>query len=216
LNHVPLASIARMRILAAAAFGVCSVIPAVSTFAQTAAAQAAAAQPELPPATKLEAFRPGAGSILVLGYDDLGHDSGISVDVREMRDAKNSSARGLVVEVTESQYRQQSSFVDADEIPELLKGFDAVLDVKTNPTQFKNFEVRYKTQGGLQLTVSNDSRRATIFGVSAAANGKILYSVQAGRALTAERVGLSATVMQNLKGIFEAAQQKLNSLTAPK
>jgi len=42
--------------------------------------------------------------------------------------------------------------VDADEVGELLKGFDALLEVKANPTQFKNFEVRYTTRGELQLT----------------------------------------------------------------
>ncbi|MDP9112443.1 MAG: hypothetical protein M3O20_02040, partial [Acidobacteriota bacterium] len=95
------------------------------------------------PATKMEAFKPTAGSVLTLGYDELGRVSGISVDVREMRDSKGANARGLLVEITESQFRKERSFVDADEIPELIKGFDALLDVKDNPTQFKQFEVRY-------------------------------------------------------------------------
>ena len=103
-----------------------------------------------------------------------------------MRDAKGSGVRGLLVEVTESQYRKERSFVDADEIPELLKGFDALLEVKANPTPFKSFEVRYTTRGELQLTAFSS------------ANGSILFAVQAGRTLKAQRVGLGAADMQKL------------------
>jgi len=108
--------------------------------------------------------------------------------------------RGLVVEVTESQYRKERSFVDADEIPELLKGFDALLEVKANPTSFKNFEVRYTTKGELQLTAFNSS------------NGPVMYAVQTGRTLKAQRLGLGASDMQKLRGLFEAAAQKLATL----
>jgi hypothetical protein len=125
---------------------------------------------------------------------------GISVDVREMRDSKNATVRGLLVDVTESEYRQERSFVDADEIPELLKGFDALLEVKANPTQFKNFEVRYTTRGELQLTAFNANR------------GAVLYAVQAGRGVKAQKVGLRAQDMQTLRGLFGAASQKLTSL----
>ncbi len=153
-----------------------------------------------PPATKMEGFKPAAGSVLTFGYDELGNIGGISVDVREMRDAKGSGVRGLLVEVTESEYRKERSFVDADEIPELLKGFDALLEVKTNPTPFKNFEVRYTTRGELQLTAFSSG------------NGSIMFAVQAGRTLKAQRVGLDVPDMQKLRGLFEAASQKLATL----
>src|SRR5208282_4154515 len=94
------------------------------------APQPAQASVNPPPATKMEGFKPAAGSVLTLGYDELGKVGGVSVDVREMRDAKGANVRGLLVDVTQNQYRQERSFVDADEIPELLKGFDALLDVK--------------------------------------------------------------------------------------
>jgi hypothetical protein len=166
------------------------------------AAQAAAAAQAPPPATKIEGFRPAAGSVVTFGYDELGSVTGVSVDVRELRDAKGGGVRGLLVEVTESEYRKERSFVDADEIPELLKGFDALLEVKENPTTFKNFEVRYTTKGDLQLTAFNSSR------------GTIMFAVQAGRTLKAQRVGLGVPEMQKLRGMFEAAQQKLGALGA--
>jgi len=189
---------------------VCCVSVAAPLSAQTggataqAAAAAQAAQAALPPATKLEAFKPAAGSVVVIGYDELGNVRGISVDVREIHDTKGAGVRGLLVEITESQYRKERSFVDADEIPELLKGFDAVLDVKANPTQFKNFEVRYTTRGDLQLTAFNTGKDS------------VLFAVEVGRALKAQRVGLTTAEMQALRGTFEAAMQKLNTLTATK
>jgi hypothetical protein len=179
---------------------------AAQTGAGTArqAAAAAAAEAALPPATKLEGFKPAAGSVLVVGYDELGAVQGVSVDVREMRDAKGAGVRGLVVEVYESQYRKERSFVDADEVAELLKGFDALLDVKANPTPFKSFEVRYTTHGELQLTAFNDNK------------DRVLFAVQAGRGLKAQQVGISMADMQALRAKFEAALQKLNSLNGPK
>jgi hypothetical protein len=163
-------------------------------------AQPAGVPPSPPPATKIEGFKPAAGSVLTLGYDDLGSVAGVSVDAREMRDSKGADVRGLLVEVYESQYRKERSFIDADEVAELLKGFDALLDVQTNPTQFKSFEVRYTTKGELQLTAFNDNR------------GHVMFAVQAGRGLTAQSVGISAKDMQKLRGLFETALQKLNTL----
>lgn len=184
-----------------------AITSSVAIWAQNSAAgqQQAIASPAAPaPATKMEAFKPSAGSVLTFGYDELGSVGGVTVDVREMHDAKGGSVRGLVVEVYESQYRKERSFVDADEIPELLKGLDALLEVKANPTQFKSFEVRYTTRGELQLTAFNSSR------------GAIGYAVQAGRTLKAQTIGLNAEAMQKLRGLFDTALQKLNTVAAAK
>lgn len=161
-----------------------------------AAAAAARATAPPPPATKIEGFKPAAGSVVTLGYTALGNVPGVSVDVREIRDSRSTSVRGLLVEVYESQYRDERSFVDADEIPDLLKGIDALLDVKTNPTTFKNFEVRYTTKGELQLTAFNNSR------------GEISFAVQAGRVSHAQSF-IDEPQMRQLRDLFAAAQQTL-------
>jgi hypothetical protein len=167
-------------------------------FGQSSPTSEQRAEPPLP-ATKMEAFKPAAGSVLTFGYDEVGRIGNVSVDVREMRDSKTARARGLTVQVTESQYRKEQSFVDADEIPELLKGFDALLAIKENPTQFKNFEVRYKTRGELELTVFNSGK------------GTINYSVKAGRMVGASTF-LNAAEIQNLRALFVSASQKLATL----
>jgi hypothetical protein len=138
--------------------------------------------------------------VLTIGYDEVGTLGGfISIDVREMRDSKGGSVRGVVAEVTESQYRKERSFVDSDELPDLLKGFDALLGIDANPTQFKSFEVRYTTRGGFQLAAFNTDRG-------------ILYSVQAGRTTPARHIGLSATDVRKIRGAFDVALQKLATL----
>lgn len=172
--------------------------------AQGVAANPNAGPPPLPPATKLEGFKPAAGSVVRFGYNELGRVGGflgISVDVREMRDAHDAAVRGLVVEVRESEYREERSFVDADEIPELIKGLDALLDVTTNPTSFQNFEVRYTTRGELQLTAYNSS------------DGGMHYAVKAGRVVPAQKTGLNADDMRKLRAMFQSALDKLNTPT---
>jgi hypothetical protein len=158
--------------------------------------------PSLPPATRIEAFQPAVGSVLTIGYDELGRVEGISVDAREMHDAEGTSVRGFVVRVVDPDRHEELSFVDEDEIPELLKGFDALLEIRGNPTAFKNFEVRYATRGELVLTVFSTP------------SGTVLFAVQAGRPLTARRAGLSTADMLRLRNMFTIGAQKL-SLAPP-
>ena len=164
--------------------------------------QPAAVAPAAPaPATKLEAFKPAAGTVMTFGYNNLGTVSGISVDARELRDTKGGIVRGVAVEVTESEYREERSFVDTDELPELLKGIDALLSIKTNPTTFENFEVRYTTKGELQVTVFNRG------------GGDFRYVVQAGRTTIARRY-LDEDGLRKLRTMFETAMQELSTQPA--
>jgi hypothetical protein len=148
----------------------------LSAQAPATAAAAAAAATALPPATRLEAFKPAAGSVVNFAFTEVGEVQGVQVDAREMRGASGTVVRGLVVQVTQSQYREERSFVDVDEIPELLKGIDHLLSVKENPNPaFKSFEVRYTTKGELRVTAFSTS------------NGNISYAIEAGRVVKAQR-----------------------------
>ena len=153
-----------------------------------------------PPATKLEAFKPAAGSVLTIAYQEMGEISGVSIDAREMRDARGAVVRGVIVEIRESQYRRERSFIDADELPELLKGIDALLEVKTNPTTFPNFEVRYTTRGELQITAFNSG-------------AAIRYAVQTGRVLKAQSF-IDESDMRRLRILLAGAQEKLAAAPA--
>jgi hypothetical protein len=153
-----------------------------------------------PPATKLEGFLPAPGAVVTVGHEEIGTIAGISVEVREIRDSTGASARGLVVDVTDSQNNGDRSFVDADEVSDLIKGMDALLEIRANPTPFKRFEVQYMTRGGLEITTFNTGR------------GDVLYAVHAGFGPRARRIGLSVTDIQRLRTFFQAASQKLAAL----
>jgi hypothetical protein len=45
-------------------------------------------------------------------------------------------------------------------------------------------------------------------------NGGVVYGVQAGRVLKAQRAGLTSGEMLKLRGLFDAAEQKLRSVVA--
>ena len=176
----------------------------------SAAAQNPAAQPPppallppLPPATMLEGFPQPIGSMLTLGYDELGDIGGVSVDVREIRDTRGAHVRGLVVEIAASPTSSEQSLVDADEIPGLLKAVDDLVAITANPTQFKSFEVRYMTRGELALTASSSRNRGIVFGVEVGRLAKV-------------RRPLTAGEMHQLRTLFEVASQKLATLVADK
>ena len=188
-------------------FVVCCVVAPIA--AQTPA-QSPAPQPPpmvygppLPPATALEGFRQPIDGMLTLGFDDLGEVDGVFVDVREIRDSRGNRARGIVVEIGSAPAVREQSFVDADEIPGLLKAIDDLVAITANPTQFKSFEIRYMTRGEMGLTASSSRNRG------------IFYGIEVGR-LTKARKAISAGEMHQLRTLFEAASQKLATLVAEK
>lgn len=162
---------------------------------------AAAPAPPPPPATKLEAFKPAAGTASVMAFTTVGKVQEIEVDAREVRDSKNVTVRGLVVAVTQNQYRAERAFVDVEEIPELLRGIDQILAVKENPSPgFKDFEVRYTTKGEL---------RCVAFSYA----GKVRYSVEAGRVLRATRL-IDEGEMREFRNLIANAMAVLTAAPA--
>lgn len=174
-----------------------AILPVMLVACDARAQESTETRPSDPaPATKLEAFKPTAGTLMTTGYDELGTISGISVDVREMASERGDRVRGVVVEVRESQYREERSFIDADEIPELLGGTDALLDIRENPTSFAQFEVRYTTKGEFEIVAFNDSK------------GSISYAVRSGRGVTASAF-IDESGLRRLRGMIEIASQRL-------
>jgi len=165
--------------------------------AQPPAAAPVFVTPPPPPATLLEAFKPADGSVLTVGYEDLGDVANVSVDVREMRDSRGGRARGMVVTVGNRRGPHEQSYVDEDELAELLKGVDALLAIGHNPTPFRNFDVQYATRGELVLTASSSRNRG------------IVYRVEVGRILKVASGPLTGGEMQQLRTLFEGASQKL-------
>jgi hypothetical protein len=160
--------------------------------------------PPPPPATALEGFLARPGEILSTAYEELGEVAGVFVEAREMRESgAGRRVRGIVVTLTSARQgaAPEQAFIDRDEIAALLKGFEALLAITTNPSgEWRNFDMRYATRGELVLTASSTRQRG------------VIYGVEAGRVLRARR-RLDGGEFHQLKILVEAAQQKLNTLS---
>jgi hypothetical protein len=159
------------------------------------------AVPPEPPPTALEAFSP-SDTLITMGYTELGSVAAgraiVRVDMRDLRTPAGDGVRGVVVDVIESQTRRDRSFIDVDEVAPLLRGIDAMLDVRSNPTSFDRYELRYVTRGELWLRTVVTPR------------GAIVYAMQAGRTVRAQ-AQLEVADLVKLRALFAAAAAKLGT-----
>lgn len=112
------------------------------------------------PSTKLEAFSARTGIVVIKAYSTLGVVNGlgrVSIDAREFRDASNpkQAQYGVAFEVKESGRleRENTSFVDEDEIDSLIRGLEYISKIDKNVTTLTNFEAQFRTKGELSMTV---------------------------------------------------------------
>jgi len=130
-------------------------------------------------ATKLEAFQAKKGIVVVRGYSTIGSIRGmgtVTVDARDFRDASNPKTRltGVSITVKESGRleRENTAYIDNDEIGSLLAGLDYISKATKDVTPLTNFEVAYLTKGDFSITVFNNSSGEISGVVSAGRIGK--------------------------------------------
>jgi len=188
-------------IIAAASLALMTVPVAAQVSVRTVTPQPIAVEPIPPPATNLGSFHPEPGSLVTMGYDDITvAGTRIWGDVREVRDATGTRARGVQLVISEGD-RRELPFVDGDELPGLLRGLDALLAVSENPTRFKSFEVRYTTRDNLAFVAYNT------------ATGSIEYLIQAGSPARIAVDRMSTDQLLKIRTMFETALQKLNQVS---
>jgi len=131
------------------------------------------------PTTKLETFQAKAGIVVVRGYTTVGsirYFGTVTVDARDFRDASNPKSRltGISITVKESGRleRENTAYIDSDEIASLLAGIDYISKVTKDITPLTKFEVEYRTKGNLSIIVFNDSKGELLAAVSAGYIGK--------------------------------------------
>jgi len=123
------------------------------------------------PKTKLEAFQSQTGSVIIKGYTEIGEGivsiepSGSILQVRamEFKSAETQkSMSGIVMEITGVSRNNitgsSRSFIDYDEIENLLKGLDYISEASADVTKHSSFEVKYSTRGNFSATTFNDSK----------------------------------------------------------
>ena len=157
-------------------------------------------QPAPLPATKLELFQPEAGAIVTVGHEILGAiaRARVFVEVRDMRDTKGNMAGGASLHIIESGTRDERAFIDVDELPGVLRSFEALLKYSANPTSFKRFEARFTTRGNLSFVAYSN------------ATGAIEYALQVNKVPLATISNIESGDMLKLHALLEQALQKLN------
>jgi hypothetical protein len=120
-----------------------------------------------PPATKLEAFQARTGVVVIRGYTSVGTVHGrfgsiVTVDAREFRDASNPKSRVAGISISVKAFRplerENTSFVDAEEIDSLLKGIEYITKIGRDVTSLQKFEADYRTKGNLRITVFDNEK----------------------------------------------------------
>ncbi|MCS6116671.1 hypothetical protein [Shewanella baltica] len=158
------------------------------------------------PATKLEAFQAKSGSVIIKGYTTVGRISGIngiiSVDAREIKDAGAGSAKtsGITISVKEDGRlaRENTSFIDADEVASLLQGIEYISKVTKEITHLENFEAEYRTKGDFSIVIFNTK------------TGELSIAVSSGR-IGKTSAYIKVEALAELKQLINQAKLKLGS-----
>lgn len=115
------------------------------------------------PKTKLEEFRGKVGSVIIKSFTNTGNQGGkyggqVIVQALEMKGVSSAArVKGLVLILKEGGRleREDSAFVDYDEIDSLLQGLDYVSKIDSTGNQLVQFEAIYQTRGDLSINVFN-------------------------------------------------------------
>lgn len=151
------------------------------------------------PSTKLEAFSGRTGIVVVKGYSELGGVAGlggrVNISAREFRDASNPKVTvyGVAFEVKESGRleRENTSFIDEDEIEALIRGLDYIQKINRSVTTMGSFEAQYRTKGDFSATVFSSSDSSISVALSSGRIGRTnvylkLHDLERVRALVEE------------------------------
>jgi hypothetical protein len=157
------------------------------------------------PRTKLQAFEALTGAVIIKGSTDIGAVAGmgqVSVDAREFTNASTGrSQHGITIEVKEAGrlQREDTSFIDYEEIDSLLAGIDYVKKIKGDVTKLRQFEAVYRTKGDFAITVFSS------------ASGKIEGAVSSGRVGRATAF-LPLEKLDALRGLIVEAKKTLDGI----
>ena len=132
---------------------------------QAPLAQQAAAQKE-EPKTKLEQFQAKTGAVIIMGYSTVGSISAqfggsVRVETREITDAASGSKQfGVYIAVKEGGRfeRENSSYIDLDEIESLVKGIEYISGLTAEVTKLGGFQAEYRTRGDLAVLTYSSAK----------------------------------------------------------
>ncbi len=125
------------------------------------------------PRTKLEAIESRYERVVIKGFMEISRlalrGGELRVDVVELKDVADSSrATGIVFVLREAaeRPREERSFVDYDEVGQLLRALETIGKVNETVTKLTGFEARYRTAGDLDINVFRQSRTGNAASIS--------------------------------------------------
>jgi hypothetical protein len=128
--------------------------------------------------TKLELFQARTGVVIIRGFSRIGTIEGqygsASVESKEFADASSGKKEyGITIEVVSAGdlKRDNTSYVDYDEIESLLKGIDYISKIQGSITKLADFQADYRTIGDLEISTFS-MRGKTMAAVSSGSIGQ--------------------------------------------
>lgn len=142
------------------------------------------------PTTKLETLQRREGAVMVRGFTDvagLRADDGstirvLAVELNDLTNKEKSTGVAIEVRPSRSGERVVLSFIDEDEISNLLTGLETLSKIDHSVTTLADFEARYRTRGMLELanTEINGNRWITITATQILpANAQLIWATAA-------------------------------------
>ncbi len=162
------------------------------------------------PKTKLEQFQAKTGSVIIMAYSKVGafsaqYGASVEVQTREFTDASTGAKQyGVFITVKETKpyEREDSSFIDFDEIESLIKGIEYISGVTSEVSKLPMFQAEYRTRGDLMVSTFGSSTKTQIEAVikSGRYGSASAYMSRSDLAKFRESLRSALETMQALKG----------------
>jgi hypothetical protein len=158
------------------------------------------------PKTKLEAFSARTGVVIVRGFEEIGdvyglYSTQIEVDAKEFQNAATGKKQyGITIKVMSSgKYeKENTSYIDYDEIESLITGIDYIAKIDRSVTRFSEFQADFKTKDNLVISTFSSEQR-TMASVSSGRIGKVqaFYKISS---------------LGEIRAIIQKAKQRIDTL----
>lgn len=116
------------------------------------------ANQEQSPKTKIEKFSAKTGIVIIKRFEKIGSIRGdyggsITVEAKEfINTLSNKKEYGITIEVKSSRDRENTSYINYDEIKSLIKGIDYISKINRHITNFSDFQADYSTKSNFKIS----------------------------------------------------------------
>jgi len=159
------------------------------------------------PATRLESFTTNTGTVVIKGSADIGIVSAnagtIALKCREVTDASSGRKEvGISVDLNHEPQFRETRYIDYDELESLINAMAYLNKVDWSITSLNSFDAAITTRSGFRASAFSSKRSSAIeFAVRTAGSGN-------------PAILLSREQMAELRGLFDQAKTKLDSIRA--